>query len=110
MSGWIAFLFAALLLGALVIAARRATSVLVVHAEEGRVVGLRGRAPGELLHDLQDVLARSRATGRVELRIEDRGVTVYTRSLDAATEQQIRNVVGRFPAARLKTAPPVRPR
>lgn len=110
MSGWIAVVFAVGLLGAFVLLARRATTVLVVRAEAGRVVGLRGRAPGELLRELQDVFERSNATGQVELRLEDRGVAVHADGLDAATRQQVRNVVGRFPPARLKTAPRVRPR
>jgi hypothetical protein len=105
---WLALLFAAALLLALVIAARRAATVLVVRVEAGRVVQLRGRAPGELLRDLQDVFDRSGATGSLELRLGDGGVVAVTRDLDARTEQQIRNVVGRFPPARLKTAPPVR--
>lgn len=110
MPSWIAFLFAAALLLALALAARHAATVLVVRVEAGRIIELRGRAPGELLHDLEDIFARSKATGRLALRLEDRGVAPLMRDFDPATEQQIRNVVGRFPPARLKTAPHVRSR
>jgi hypothetical protein len=70
----------------------------------------RGRAPGELLRDLDDIFARADATGHLTLRLEGGGVVVHTDDLDATVQQQIRNVVGRFPAARLKTAPQVRRR
>ena len=106
---WLALLFAAALLLALMALARRATTVLSLRARDGRVIALRGRAPGELLRDLQDIFERSRATGQLELRLDSGGVAVTMRDFDAATQQQIRNVVGRFPAARLKTAPRVRP-
>lgn len=108
MPSWLGLLFAAALLLALVVAARRATTMLVLRVEAGRVIELRGRAPGELLRDLEDVFERSRATGRLELRLDDGRVAAHTRDFDAPTRQQIRNVVGRFPAARLKTAPRVR--
>lgn len=110
MPAWVAFLFAAALLVALLLAAQRAATVLSLRVEAGRVVGLSGRAPGELLRDLEDVFARSGATGTLALRLDGGGVAATTRGFDAATEQQIRNVVGRFPAARLKTAPRVRRR
>lgn len=110
MPAWVPFVIAVVLLGALVIAARRATTLLEVSAEDGRVVSARGRASGELLREISDVLERAHATGRVRLRLEDREVVVDSPDLSAAATQQIRNVVGRFPAARLKTAPRLRPR
>jgi hypothetical protein len=109
-SPWLALLFAAALLLALVVAARRAATVLVLRVEAGRVIELRGRAPGELLRDLEDVFEQSGATGRLELRLDEGGVAVHSRDLDAATQQRVRNVVGRFPAARLKGAPRIRAR
>lgn len=107
---WLPFLVAAALLIALALAARRATTVLVARVEAGRVVELRGRAPGELLRDLGDIWARNEATGRLVLRLDGGRVAADTADFDAATGQQIRNVVGRFPPARLKTAPRVRSR
>jgi hypothetical protein len=109
-SSWVGLVVAAALLLALVIAARRAATVLALRVEDGRVIERRGRAPGEMLRDLEDVFERSKATGTIELRLDDGGVAVHARDLDAGTEQQVRNVVGRFPAARLKSAPRVRAR
>jgi hypothetical protein len=109
-SSWLALLFAAALLLAIVVAARRASTVLVLRVEAGRVAELGGRAPGEMLRDLEDIFERSGATGRLELRLDDGRVAAHTSGFDAPTEQQIRNVVGRFPPARIKTAPRVRAR
>ncbi len=107
---WLPFVIAGALLLGLVLAARRATTVLFVRAVAGEVVELRGRAPGELLRDLGDVFARNEATGSLTLRLDSGEVAAETADFDAATAQQIRNVLGRFPAARLKTAPRVRER
>ena len=104
---WMGVVFAVLLLVALAIAARRATTVLVVEVARGRVVRASGRAPGEMLRDLGDAVEAGRASGRVELLLADGGVDVLVVGLDAGASQRVRNVVGRFPAARLKTAPRV---
>jgi len=109
MPAWVSFVFAALVLGALVLAARRATTLLDLTAEDGRVVKRRGRATAELMNEISDVLEGARATGRVRLRLEDGGVVVDSPDMDAGTRQRLRNVVARFPTARLKTAPRLRP-
>lgn len=97
-----AALFAAALL-ALAWAVRRALRLLVVELRAGRVVSARGRASAELMREIGDVAERGGATGRVELRLEGGRVAVRTTGLDEATTQRLRNVVGRFPTARLKT-------
>lgn len=109
MLAWVSFVFAALVLGALVLAARRATTLLDLTAEDGRVVKRRGRATAELMNEISDVLEGARATGRVRLRLEDGGVVVDSPDMDADTRQRLRNVVALFPTARLKTAPRLRP-
>jgi hypothetical protein len=105
---WSSIVFAALLLAALIFAARRATTVLEMRVHRGRVQAQRGRAPGELLRDLHDIFARAEVTGRLVLRLEDGGISVHAPDFGPDAQQQIRNVVGRFPPARLKTAPRVR--
>ncbi|MEZ4294884.1 MAG: DUF3634 family protein [Polyangiaceae bacterium] len=104
------FLFAVGVLVLLYVAARRATTILVLVAENGRVVKQRGRAPGEMLRDLSDVLSRARASGTMRLRLEGGEVAVDCAEMPEGVRQQIRNVVGRFPAARLKQAPRVKRR
>lgn len=86
----------------------RALNVLDLRVERGKVRRASGRASGELLRELEDVVSRARATGRIVLRIEGGEVAVRTHGLDEGTTQRLRNVVGRFPAARLKQAPRLR--
>jgi siroheme synthase len=92
-------------LALLVLAVRRALELLVLEARNGRVTSARGRAPGELLREIEDVVARSRASGRIVVRLEGGQAAVRASGLDEVTTQRIRNVVGRFPTARLRTAP-----
>jgi len=101
----VAALIVAVLLLGLVAAVRRALQVLVVDLERGDIVRRRGRATPELLREIADVARRSRSTGRVVLKLEGGQVAVRTQGLTDATEQQLRNVVGRFPKARLVQAP-----
>jgi hypothetical protein len=107
MQAWIGILFAAALILAIAIAARRATTVLVIDVDGGRIKRARGRATGEMLRDLGDAVSASSATGRIELHLEGGGVSLRAQGFDAGAEQRVRNVVGRFPAARLRTAPKV---
>lgn len=90
------------------LAVRANRRLLVVRAHAGRIVRARGRAPGTLLHDFADVLSRARATCTVALVLRGGSVEVEVRG-DAGPNvaQQLRNVVGRFPLARLRTAPAV---
>ena len=102
-SSWLGVLFAVLLLLAVAVAARRAATVLVVGVAQGRITRARGRAPGEMLRDLGDAV-RGAGDGRVELHLSEGGVEVRIQGLTPEAAQRVRNVVGRFPAPRLKTA------
>lgn len=98
-AGLLAFVYAVI---TAVDASRR---LLDIHVERGRILRLEGRAPGDLVHDVEDVLARSRATGHIVVKLEgDRAVVRVSGALDEGTVQQLRNVVGRFPTARLRAA------
>jgi hypothetical protein len=94
-----------LVLLGIVMAIRRALDVLVVDFEAGKIAHAHGRAPPELLREIEDVGLRAGATGRLILRLEGGVVVVRTRGLKDVTEQRLRNVVGRFPKARLTQAP-----
>lgn len=84
--------------------------LFVVRAANGKVARATGRAPGVLLHDLADVFRRAKATGRVTVRVRGGRAEVVTSGLDANVAQQVRNVVGRFPLARLRAAQPIEER
>jgi hypothetical protein len=98
-AGLLAFVYAVI---AAVDASRR---LLDVHVNQGVVKKLEGRAPGDLVHDVEDVLSRARATGRIVVQLEaHRAVVRVSGEIDEGTAQQLRNVVGRFPTARLRAA------
>lgn len=85
--------------------ARQTRVLLVIEVSGGRIVRMSGRGPAELCSDLEDVLARSMSTGKVVLFLEGGRATVRaTGSMDEGTKQMLRNVVGRFPIARLRSA------
>lgn len=86
-------------------AARRAITLFELRVHEGKVVSARGRVPPELLRDLEDVFARARAEGALRVHLENGRAQVAGAGMDEPTLQRARNVVGRFPIARLKTAP-----
>lgn len=87
------------------VSVERTRRLLVVEAEGGRVARLSGRAPAELAADIEDVISRARATGTIVLRLEGGRVVVRAeKGIDETTAQRLRNVVGRFPVARLRTA------
>jgi hypothetical protein len=101
-----------LLLGAVVAAiayvAWRATIVFELHADAGRVARARGRMPAELFRELSDVLGRAKATGRVRGRLASGEVRLEVAgAIGPDVEQRLRNVTGRFPAARIKTGPKI---
>ena len=90
-------------LAGLWVAARRQTTICVAEVTDGQVhVKHGGLAPG-ILADLADVLARPRVP-RATLRIvRARGLAELTvnGSVSAAQVQQLRNVIGSVPLARL---------
>jgi hypothetical protein len=83
--------------------ARRELTVFHLLAEHGAVRRARGRMPPEMMHDVRDVLARSKASGTVTGRIENQRVVLhFGGGIDEATAQRLRNVAGRFPTARIR--------
>lgn len=80
--------------------------LLVFEVERGVRIRARGRIPRDALSEIADVLARARATGTIEVHLDGRSavrVRVKRGDLSDATLQQLRNVVGRFPRARLES-------
>ncbi len=98
-----ALLLIVLALAALWVAARRQITLCVVEVTDGRMhVKHGGLAPG-ILADLADVLLRPRVP-RATLRIvRARGLAELTvkGGVSAAQVQQLRNVIGSVPLARL---------
>jgi hypothetical protein len=104
---------AALVVGAfasILYAAWRSREIFAVSVRAGRIEAARGRLSTELRHELEDVVASSRASGRVVVRLENGRARVHTKGFGDPIAQRVRNVVGRIPLARLRTAPPARRR
>jgi hypothetical protein len=96
----------------LVWAARKRLTLFVLLAEAGRITDVKGRMPQRLFDDIADVVARERPERlRIECRIEG-GLAVlhFEAEADPGLRQVIRNLVGEYPAARLKGASHVRRR
>lgn len=100
---WLPWALLGAALVALLLRARRDATVYALEARGGRVVSTRGRAPAELVRELRDVLERGRATGSVALCLDRGRIAAVTRGLEPDVAQRVRNVVGRFPAHRIKT-------
>ena len=93
-------------LTALWFAARRAVTVCVARVTDGKLQVLRGAIAPRILADLGDVMRRPRVRS-AELRIVRTGglAKVEMRGdLTPAQEQQVRNVVGSVPLAKLANA------
>lgn len=94
-----------LVAAAILYAARRAITLFEIDAEAGKIVRARGRIPPELLRDLEDIFARAKVSGSIRVHLEGGRARADGSRLDEPTMQRVRNVVGRFPTARLRTAP-----
>lgn len=107
---WFSLLALLLVFGVIIHLALESRVLFRIRAQNGKVARAKGRAPGTLLHDLSDVFRRAKATGDVTVRIRGGRAEVVTSGLDANVEQQVRNVVGRFPLARLRAGQPIEER
>ncbi len=97
----------AVALGMLWFAARGAITLLVAEVREGTLEVTRGAVAPRIVADLSDVVARRPHVRRGTIRILRSGgrATVETSGdFSAAQEQQLRNVVGSVPLAKLVNA------
>ncbi len=104
MSGWFSWVLTAAALVGLVLAAHRHTELFVLRAKDGKTTFVRGRIPPRLLREMQDVLHRAHASGRVVARVVRGEAELATHgSISEPTAQQLRNVMGQFPLARIRS-------
>lgn len=100
-----ATLLAAVILGAIILAHRKATRGLCrVTVRDGAVARVVGKLPAQVVNDLRDALARSGASGTIRLMDvgRDTGVTELHGSFDPVVAQRVRNVLGNVKLARLR--------
>lgn len=96
---------AALLAGGLLWAARRANELFAIRVVRGAAIHIRGRVPPALFSAISEVVARpaiDRATLRAVLRNRVPALAVQGDVPDYQI-QQLRNVLGQFPAARIRS-------
>jgi hypothetical protein len=98
---------AAAALGALILMNRNATLLFGARVAGGRIVRLRGRAPKRLVRDFNDVLGQ-RPVSSATLRVcaeGDRAVLQAKGDLNDGEMQRLRNVLGTFPVAKIRSEP-----
>lgn len=96
---------AAVLTAGLLWAARRANELFAIRVERGVAAHIRGRVPPALFSAIAEVVARP-AIERATLRAVSRGQTPRLEVDGHVPDyqiQQLRNVLGQFPAARIRT-------
>lgn len=92
----------------LVVAFRRMGELFVLRAHRGRLVVVRGRVPQRLLDDLRDVVQKAGVQDAVLRCVVDDGrprIQAPRGTLDATAEQQLRNILGMWPLAKIRAAP-----
>jgi hypothetical protein len=95
---------------ALAIGLARANELFYVRFEGRAVKLVRGRVPQRLLDDIADVIrAEPAGRGAVRAVVEDRRPRVHVSGdVSPAQAQRIRNAVGMWPLAKIRSAPPRR--
>jgi len=94
--GFVAFVFW--------LAIRRSNELFCVAVHEGQVRVVRGRAPPRLIRDFEDVLVRAKTqTAEVRVVVEQQQARVEGTGISAGTEQQLRNVLGTWQLAQLRS-------
>jgi hypothetical protein len=100
---WFVAVVLLLLLSPLVIAVMRANELFVVRIHEGHARLVRGRIPPRLLDDLGDVV-RGVPSGRLHCLSESGKPALYTvGEFDAAERQRLRNLVGTWTVAQIRS-------
>ena len=110
MSPYLVALAFAALAWPLVVALARANELFCLLISAGRGSVVRGRIPKRLLDDVADVVARPpvEAVGLRAVNEGNRPTLVVIGSLGDAQRQRLRNVLGEWTVAQIRTAP--RPR
>lgn len=86
-------------------ALRRSNELFCIRVKGGEPRLVRGNAPPRLYEDLGEVFQMARLEdAEVRLVVEGGSPRVLTRGISAGTEQQIRNVVGIWKLAQLRSA------
>jgi hypothetical protein len=86
----------------LVYAIRRSTELFVLRVRRGRVEFVRGRVPGALFADVEDIFAGTKANAEIRVVAEGGRARALVRGIEGSLAQRVRNVVGRFHIAEIR--------
>jgi hypothetical protein len=105
MTFWISLALLVVLSVPIWLGLRRGAELFAIDVVEGRPRLRRGRIPPALMDEIADIVRRNRvAAGRI--RVESEGGSprvIAPASFPDGAVQQLRNVVGQYPVARLRT-------
>ena len=106
-----AWLAVGVLLTALVLALvgplAQANELFVLEVRRGALIVTRGRLPGRLHDELEDIVQRAQVhSGRIRVVTENRRPAATTEGLSAEVSQRVRNVVGMFRVADIRAGAP----
>lgn len=84
----------------------RSLTLFELSIQDGKITIVRGAIPPALFDEIRDIVRIGRVEHGTIRVVKDRGDAklVCSPEMDDATVQRIRNVLGRFPAATLRTA------
>lgn len=87
----------------------RTRELFHVSVRDGRVLVVRGRVPGSMLHEIAEAMRRPRVRrGSIRaLRTESGARLVFRGDIDEGRQQRMRNVFALYPAAQLRHAPAI---
>lgn len=88
----------------------RQSTLFVLSVREGRVLVVRGGVPTGFLSEARDVIQRARVqSGTIRAQKGENACRLaFSGDIDEGTQQRLRNVFGRFPAAQLRHAPRIK--
>src|SRR5437764_4174627 len=87
----------------------RMREIFMVSVREGRVLVVRGRVPGAMLHEISEAMSRPRVRrGSIKAYKTESGTRLAFRGdIDEGRQQRMRNVFALYPASQLRHAPAI---
>jgi hypothetical protein len=81
-----------------------------VSVRDGKVLLVRGRVPGNMLHEIAEAMSRPRVKrGSVKaFKTETGAVLRFSGDIDEGRQQRMRNIFALYPASQLRHAPAIR--
>jgi Protein of unknown function (DUF3634) len=87
----------------------RMSEIFMVSVRNGKVLVVRGRVPGNMLHEIADAMSRPRVRrGSIKAHKTETGARLsFSGDIDEGRQQRMRNVFALYPASQLRHAPAI---